>query len=124
MLINVSNLTPIFLVPGTSREMLDAELVVLDPETSSHPQAPYSGATSNGNGNGNGNGTKARSLSNLSSGLKLSLAPADPSLTHEIDGLNELLNDVDERAKSLEFLLDENQKNFSLVSGNGKSFSL
>ena len=98
--------------------MLDAELVILDMETTSSPQLPTAlPPNATVTTNGNGNGTKARSLNNLTSGLKLSLAPTDPSLIHDIDGrLDEILNDVDERAKSLEFLLDENQKNFSVVS--------
>lgn len=58
-----------------------------------------------------GTAAKTRSLTNLSTRLPLSIAPS--SQFEESTGD---LSDSEERAKSLEFLLDDNHKSSSVVS--------
>lgn len=84
----------LFLISGTSRELLDGELVVLEELKIAPPPLPSTLPPTNG--------AKAQSLTNLTSGLKLSVAPEE-SLT----GIDD---EGEERAKSLEFLLDEKKK--------------
>lgn len=70
--------------------------------------------------------TKARSLTNLSTRLPLSIAPSSSANYDDDDDVDHLaqreLNEFDERAKSYEFLLDDNQKSFSVVSLHSHSF--
>ena len=106
--------------------MLDAELVELDKKvplytasTSEIPSttstAPITTIASSSSTSPPGTSAKTRSLTNLSSTrLPLSIAPCKFS---DVDDLAQRdLNDFDERAKSYEFLLDDNQKSSSVVS--------
>jgi hypothetical protein len=102
--------------------MLDAELVELDKKvpfyavsTSEIPSATSSAPITT-MAMSPGSASKARSLTNLSTRLPLSIAP---SKYDDVDHLGQgELNEYDERAKSYEFLLDDNQKSFSVVSLN------
>jgi hypothetical protein len=106
------------LFTGASREMLDAELLELEKvplytvSTSEIPSATVSSIVTT-TASSPSTAAKARSLTNLSTRLPLSVAPSnynDDDVTHAD------LNEFDERAKSYEFLLDDNQKSSSVVS--------
>jgi len=91
--------------------MLDAELVDLE-DSLLNCKGPKGGPTAT-NGSMSSPNAKARSLTNLSSNtLPLSL----PSSNLEHDENEPTSNGNDERAKSMEFLLDENNKSSSVVS--------
>ncbi|XP_021948270.2 serine-rich adhesin for platelets [Folsomia candida] len=119
---------------GTSREieMLDAELVehgrklpMFTASTSDITYGTHTGPLTTMASSSPGSSsttTKARSLTNLSTRLPLSIAPSSSANYDDDDDVDHLaqreLNEFDERAKSYEFLLDDNQKSFSVPPEN------
>lgn len=110
--------------------MLDAELLELDKKyplftasTSEIPSSTYTAPITTMAATSPGTSTKARSLTNLSTRLPLSIAPSNFNYD-DVDHLTqgELNEFDDERAKSYEFLLDDNQKCSSVVSSSNSCF--